>query len=141
MSAYPGLKRVCVENPTNLVCTNPGDRKRVEDPFFARSNPGFVFSGPIKKNRAYFFTNYEYTKQTQAFTVQPNLPSIAGLAGNFSSPYAGHLLSVKVDVKLSEKHNIFGRFSNDKNQGFGPGGGCNVAFLTGSRTRTLPDKQ
>ncbi len=126
MSAYPGLKRVCVENPTTLVCTNPGDRKRVEDPFFARSNPGFVFSGPIKKNRAYFFTNYEYTKQTQAFTVQPNLPSIAGLAGNFSSPYAGHLLSVKVDVKLTDKHNIFGRFSNDKNQGFGPGGGATL---------------
>ena len=126
MSAYPGLKRVCEETPNNPVCLNAGDKKRVVDPFFARSNPGFVFSGPIKKNRAYFFGNYEYTKQTQAFTVQPNLPSIAGLAGNFSSPYAQHLLSVKVDVKLSEKHNLFGRFSNDKNQGFGPNGGATL---------------
>ena len=126
MSAYPGLKRVCVETPTNPVCLNAGDKKRVEDPFFARSNPGVVFSGPIKKNRAYFFGNYEYTKQTQAYTVQPNLPSIAGLAGNFSSPYAGHLFSLKIDVKLSEKHNLFGRFSNEKNQGFGPNGGATL---------------
>ena len=126
MSAYPGLKRVCVETPTNPVCLNAGDKKRVDDPFFARSNPGVVFSGPIKKNRAYFFGNYEYTKQTQAYTVQPNLPSIAGLAGNFSSPYAGHLFSLKIDVKLSEKHNLFGRFSNEKNQGFGPNGGATL---------------
>lgn len=126
MSAYPGLKRVCVESPTNPVCTNADTRKRVEDPFFARSNPGFWVGGPIKRNRAYFFTNYEYTKQTQAFVVQPNVPSLAGLAGNFSSPYSGHLFSVKVDVKLSEKHNLFGRFSNDKNQGFGPSGGATM---------------
>lgn len=126
LSAYPGLKRVCVENPTTTVCQNADTRKRVEDPYFARSNPGFVFSGPIKRNRAYFFTNYEYTKQTQAFTVQPNLPSIAGLAGNFSSPYAGHLFSAKVDVKLTEKHNVFVRFSNDQNKGFGPNGGATL---------------
>ncbi|MBS1808130.1 MAG: TonB-dependent receptor [Acidobacteria bacterium] len=126
MSAYPGLKRVCLESPTNPVCTNAGTRKRVEDPYFARSNPGFWIGGPIKRNRAYFFTNYEYTKQTQAFVVQPNVPSLAGLAGNFSSPYSGHLFSAKIDVKLSEKHNFFGRFSNDKNQGFGPSGGATM---------------
>lgn len=126
MSAYPGLKRVCVESPTSPACLSADSRKRVEDPFFARSNPGFWFGGPIKRNRAYFFTNYEYTKQTQAFVVQPNVPSLAGLAGNFSSPYSGHLFSVKVDVKLSEKHNLFGRFSTDKNQGFGPSGGATM---------------
>ncbi len=126
MSAYPGLKRVCLETPTSPACVNAASKKRVEDPFFARSNPGVWFGGPIKKNRAYFFTNYEYTKQTQTFVVQPNVPSLAGLAGNFSSPYAGHLFSAKVDVKLSEKHNIFGRYSRDQNKGFGPNGGATM---------------
>lgn len=123
MSAYPGLKRVCQETPTNPVCLNEGSRKRVEDPFFVRSNPGLWFGGPIIKNRAYFFTNYEYTRQVQAFVVQPNVPSVAGLAGNFSSPYNGHLFSVKVDLKINDKHNLFARYSLDKNKGFGPNGG------------------
>lgn len=122
MSAYPGLKRVCVETPTNPVCLSADGRKRVEDPFFARSNPGFWIGGPIKKNRAYFFTNYEYNKQTQAFIVQPNVPSVAGLAGNFGSPYSGHLFSLKFDVRVTDKHNAFARYSHDGNKGFGPSG-------------------
>ena len=73
MSAYPGLRR----NPLAL------------DPFFARRNPGFSVSGPIKKDRLFFFFNYEYMNQTQAVTVQPDLPSVAGLAGNFPNPYRG----------------------------------------------------
>ena len=123
MSAYPGLKRVCQETPTNPVCLNEGSRKRVEDPYFVRSNPGLWFGGPIVKNRAYFFANYEYTRQVQAFVVQPNVPSVAGLAGNFSSPYNGHLFSVKADLKINDKHNLFARYSLDKNKGFGPNGG------------------
>ncbi len=123
MSAYPGLKRVCQETPNNPVCTNADSRKRVEDPFFVRSNPGVWIGGPIKKNRAYFFTNYEYSRQTQAFIVQPNVPSLAGLAGNFSSPYKGHLFSAKLDLKVNDKHNLFVRYSRDQNKGFGPNGG------------------
>ncbi|MFN0110868.1 MAG: TonB-dependent receptor domain-containing protein [Blastocatellia bacterium] len=123
MSAYPGLKRVCQETPNNPVCQNAASRKRVEDPYFVRSNPGLWFGGPIVKNRAYFFANYEYSRQVQAFIVQPNVPSVAGLAGNFSSPYSGHLFSIKGDVKINDKHNVFARYSRDQNKGFGPNGG------------------
>jgi hypothetical protein len=123
MSAYPGLKRVCLETPNNPVCTNAASRKRVEDPFFVRSNPGVWIGGPIKKNRAYFFTNYEYTRQVQTFIVQPNVPSVAGLAGNFSSPYNGHLFSTKVDLKVNDRNSLFARYSRDQNKGFGPSGG------------------
>ncbi|MEK7833403.1 MAG: TonB-dependent receptor, partial [Acidobacteriota bacterium] len=126
MSAYPGLKRVCQETPTNPVCASADSRKRVEDPFFVRSNPGVWIGGPIVKNRAYFFTNYEYSRQVQAFIVQPNVPSVAGLAGNFSSPYKGHLFSVKGDVKINDKHNLFARYSRDQNKGFGPSGGAQM---------------
>ncbi len=107
MAAYPGLGR----NPLS------------PDPFFARRNPGVSVGGPIIKDRLFFFTNYEYMNQTQVFTVQPDLPSVRGLAGNFPSPYRGHLFSVKFDLKLSDKHNLFARYSHDQNKGFGPNGG------------------
>lgn len=126
MSAYPGLKRVCQETPNNPVCLDAGNRKRVEDPYFVRSNPGVWFGGPIVKNRAYFFTNFEYTRQVQAFIVQPNVPSVAGLAGNFSSPYKGKLFSAKVDLKINDKNNLFVRYSLDRNKGFGPNGGAQL---------------
>ena len=107
MAAYPGLKR----DPLN------------PDPFFARRNPGVWVGGPILKDRLFFFTNYEYSNQTQLFTVQPDLPSVQGLAGNFGSPYRGHLFSTRFDWKISDKHNLFARYSHDQNKGFGPAGG------------------
>jgi Carboxypeptidase regulatory-like domain/TonB dependent receptor len=126
MSAYPGLKRVCLETPTSPACINAASRKRVEDPYFVRSNPGLWIGGPIKKNRAYFFTNYEYTRQVQAFVVQPNVPSVSGLAGNFSSPYTGHLFSAKFDLRVNDRNNVFARYSRDQNKGFGPSGGATM---------------
>lgn len=107
MAAYPGLAR----NPLS------------PDPFFARRNPGVVVSGPIVKNRLFFFTNYEYTNQAGVVTVQPDLPSIRGLAGNFGNFYRGHLFSLKLDYKITDRHNVFARYSHDGNKGFGPQGG------------------
>src|SRR5262249_49363045 len=60
---------------------------------------------------------------TQVFTVQPDLPSVRGLAGNFASPYRSHLFSARLDLKISDKHNAFIRYSHDGNKGFGPSGG------------------
>ncbi|HZS10581.1 MAG TPA: carboxypeptidase regulatory-like domain-containing protein [Blastocatellia bacterium] len=107
MAAYPGLGR----NPLN------------PDPFFVRRNPGLWVGGPILKDKLFFFTNYEYSKQTQVFTVQPDLPSVSGLAGNFASPYSSHLFSTKVDWKVTNSHAAFIRYSHDQNKGFGPNSG------------------
>jgi hypothetical protein len=107
MAAYPGLARNALS----------------PDPFFARRNPGVSVGGPIIKDRLFFFTNYEYMNQTQVFTVQPDLPSVRGLAGNFLSPYRGHQFSLKFDLKLTDKHNLFARYSHDQNKGIGPNGG------------------
>src|SRR6516164_1328556 len=52
MAAYPALKR-STQNP---------------NPFFARKNPGFYVSGPIKKDRIFFFFNLENINQVQAIT-------------------------------------------------------------------------
>ncbi|MBO0858412.1 MAG: TonB-dependent receptor [Chloracidobacterium sp.] len=124
MAAYPGLKRICDENPAQSVCANTATRKGVENPFFARRNPGVSVGGPIIKDRLFFFTNYEYMNQTQIFTVQPDLPSVSALAGNFASPYHAHLFSLKFDLKINDKHSLFARYSHDGNKGFGPSGGA-----------------
>ena len=106
MSAYPGLARNALS----------------PDPFFARRNPGFWIGGPVKKDKLFFFFNYEYLNQTQVVTFVPNVPSAAGLAGNYFSPYSGKNLSAKFDYALSQKHHLFARYSHDGNSGIGPNG-------------------
>lgn len=110
LAAYPGLKRSAL---------NP-------DPFFARRNPGFWIGSPIVKNKLFVFFNYEYLNQAQVFTFVPNVPSAAGLAGNFPSPYKGKTLSVKFDYNLSANHHLFARYSHDGNSGFGPNGNVSL---------------
>jgi Carboxypeptidase regulatory-like domain len=107
MAAYPGLKR----NPFNL------------DPFFARRNPGFWVGGPVVKDKLFFFFNFENQNQSSAVTFQPNLASLSGLAGNFTSPYKGKTLSARFDYKLNSKNTLFARYSHDGNTSVGPTGG------------------
>ncbi|HVT94757.1 MAG TPA: carboxypeptidase-like regulatory domain-containing protein [Bryobacteraceae bacterium] len=106
MAAYPALNR----NPF------------APDPFFARRNPGFWVGGPILKDKLFFFFNYEYMNQQQLVTVQPDLPSVAGLAGNFSSPYHGKTIMARFDYRMNSRNNMFARYSHDGNSGFGPSG-------------------
>lgn len=125
MAAYPGLSRPCpLGAATNTLCADPAKRDKAENPFFVRRNPGFWVGGPVIKDKLFFFTNYEFTKQTQVFSVTPNLPSVAGLAGNYASPYSGHLFSAKLDWKINANHSAFIRYSHDQNKGFGPNGGA-----------------
>ncbi len=106
MAAYPALNRIAL----------------APDPFFARRNPGVTGSGPIIKNRLFFFSNYEYTNQSGLVTYLSNLPSAASLTGNFSTPYSGKLFSTRVDWKINDKNLAYTRISTDWNRGFGPQG-------------------
>jgi hypothetical protein len=106
MSAYPGLQRNAL----------------TPDPFFARRNPGVWLGGPIKKDRLFFFFNYEYLNQTQVVTYVPNLPSASALTGNYFSPYSGKQISIRFDYTINRNHRLFARYSHDGNGGFGPAG-------------------
>src|SRR5581483_9880479 len=103
MAAYPNLKRL------------PG----ITDPFFARRNPGFSFGGPIKKNRTFFFFNYEYLNQVQAISIQTTSPFLSALQGTYGSPYVGKQISVRFDHRVNDQNSLFLRYSHDGNSGFG----------------------
>jgi hypothetical protein len=110
MSAYPALAR----NPFN------------PDPFFARRQSGFLVSGPIKKDKLFFFFNLENNNQDSVVTVQPTSSFFSNLAGNYASPYNGLQPSVKFDYRINDNHNVFLRYSHDGNNSFGPRGGANL---------------
>ena len=103
MAAYPALQR-------NALDPNP---------FFIRRNPGITLGGPIKKDKLFFFFNYEFMNQVQAFTVQGNQPSLAPLTGIFNSPYEDKEITFRVDYHLNDKNSLFLRYSHDGNDGFG----------------------
>ncbi len=102
MAAYPNLIR-SLSNP---------------DPFFVRRNPGGSIGGPIMKNKLFFFFNYEYTNQVQALATSTTAPSLAALQGTYGSPYSGKTLSLRLDYHMTDKHNLFLRYSHDGNAGF-----------------------
>ena len=106
MAAYPALRR----DPLN------------ENPDFSRQNPGAWVGGPIRRDRLFFFGNYEHTDQEGVVSFQPNLASASALAGVFPNPYSGHLISGRADWRASGNHTGFLRYSHDKNSGFGPSG-------------------
>ena len=95
----------------------------VFDPFFRRYQYGGSVGGPIKKDRAFFFTNFEKLNQKSAESAFiTGAPVLAKLNNSFTSPYNGYLLNVRGDFKISDKNNVFGRFSRDDNSAFAPNG-------------------
>src|SRR5579863_1029434 len=89
-------------------------------PFFQRKNPGFLVGGPIKKDKLFFFFNYEHLGQTAVLSEQEDLPSVQGLSGVWPEPYHYNLVNVRFDYHLNQKNNLFVRYTHDGNAGFGP---------------------
>ena len=105
MAAYPGLIRLPPPSASS--------------PFFVRRNPGFSLGGPIKKDKLFFFFNYEFLNQVQAIAVTTTSPYLQALQGTYGSPYTSKQISARLDYHLNAKHNLFLRYSHDGNSGFG----------------------
>jgi hypothetical protein len=104
LAAYPGLRR------------DPGN----PHPLFERHQFGYQNSGPLRKDRAFFFTNYERTNQQGVVSVQPRTPEFAALGGIFPSPYSGNQFSARVDLRMTSRHSAFARYTHDGNRAFAP---------------------
>src|SRR5499433_3116175 len=81
MAAYPSLNRNALTN----------------DPFFARRQSGFWLGGAIKKDKLFFFGNFEHINQKGVYVVQADLPSLAYFGSIAPAPYHGNQLGVKLD--------------------------------------------
>jgi Carboxypeptidase regulatory-like domain/TonB dependent receptor len=53
-------------------------------PVFRQNQFGGIFGGPIRKDKTFFFVDYQGTRQAQAPTQNEQMPSLANRAGNFS---------------------------------------------------------
>jgi hypothetical protein len=53
-------------------------------PVFRQNQFGGTIGGPIKKDKTFFFLDYQGTRQSQAPTVNVQMPSVANFTGDFS---------------------------------------------------------
>lgn len=117
-AAFPSLNRL------DSVHAVPPEAQASEIPF-DREQFGGSFSGPIKKDKAFFFFNAEYNNQDAvAIHVLPStIPGFSGFTGN---PFNELLVTGRADWTISDKMNFFARYShndNDQQQPFAPGTG------------------
>ncbi len=104
LSAYPALQR------------NPAD----PDPFFQRRQFGFATGGPIRRDRLFFFANWERSEQRGVATTTLFGRDFAPFSRITSSPLFENLLSFRLDYPVSSRHTVFTRYSHDGSRGFAP---------------------
>lgn len=119
LAAYPALSR----DPSN------------PDPFFQRRQFGHQLGGPIRKDRAFFFTSYERSDQRGVLAIQPRTSEFAPLGGIFPSPLLGNQFNVRFDVRLNTSHSAFARHTHDGNHAFAPNGTSSVLPLPSGWSR------
>lgn len=91
------------------------------DPFFRRYQYGGSLGGPIKKDRAFFFGNYERLDQNAAIAnFTTGFSGLSAFNSVLTSPYKGNLANVRADFKINDKNTAFARYSHDDNDVFAP---------------------
>ncbi|MGH9838309.1 MAG: carboxypeptidase regulatory-like domain-containing protein [Blastocatellia bacterium] len=122
MAAYPAFKRPCDPTAFNPGCNDAQLRPRLEDPFFVRRNTGVNLSGPVRRDRLFFFANYEHTNQVGARTISFANPLFAGFSHVGQLPFRGKLFNARLDFKPGSKHSGYLRYSQDVNTNLSGGG-------------------
>lgn len=113
MAGYPSLQR----DPRRFI-----DPSR-NSPFFARRQAGGSIGGPIKKDRAFFFFNFENNNQDGIVAVANNHPIFSQFDVAAPNPLNARQSNIKFDFKLTDKHNAFFRFSTDNNNNYNTANG------------------
>jgi hypothetical protein len=117
LAAFTALKRPCDPSAFNPLCNLPAARERLEDPFFVRRAYGGAIGGPIKKDKLFFFANYERNDQVGARTIAFNEPLLSGYNHVAQQPSKGHLGGLRLDYTINQKHSAFLRGNIDNNNG------------------------
>ncbi len=92
---------------------------------FQRNQNGGRFGGPIKKDKLFFFVDFEHTLQHLAAPVletnqgPPGTPgNFAGYSGNFEAPFKEYQGLGRLDYTISDNAKAFFRFSYFQNSTF-----------------------
>ena len=102
LAAYPALNR----DPAN------------PDPFFQRRQFGFALGGPIKRDRLFFFGNWERNEQRGVAATTILTPEFAHFSRITPTPLFGDLLSLRLDWRINNSQTAFVRYSHDGSSGF-----------------------
>lgn len=111
-SAFPGLNRL------DAIHGIPPELRKDQVPF-NREQFGGTFGGPIKKDKLFFFANYEQNRQ-RAVAIHNLNPGIIGFNGFTANPFNEKLGTGKVDWQMSDRMKSFVRFSHDTNDQTAP---------------------
>jgi hypothetical protein len=104
LAAYPGLNR----DPAN------------PDPFFQRRQFGFAETGPIRRNRLFYFATWERNEQRGVVATTLATLDFAPLSRVTGSPLFGNELSGRIDARVSDLHTLFLRYSHDGSGAYSP---------------------
>lgn len=102
----------------NLNARDPFQPQKVD---FHRTQQGFTFGGPLKKNRTFFFAAFENTDELNLGLVNTN-GAFPQFEGSFPLPFTSRLLTTRGDHQLTDKQKLTFRYSFEDNfstQGIG----------------------
>jgi hypothetical protein len=93
---------------------NLAARVAPEDLFFRREQFGGNVGGPIKKDKLFFFIDYERSRQDYSAPVQLAEP-FTPLSGSLSQPFKEHDVFGRMDYQVTDKLKVFYRYTYNIN--------------------------
>ena len=78
------------------------------------NNYGFNFSGPVKKNRAFFFWNEEWRRERRGVVLSAKVPTAAERVGDFSGPLTDTLPHIPYSCRTVAGQTVCDPFPGNK---------------------------
>jgi len=111
-----GLFQVSTLNKIDFFTAQQGLPK----PNYHRYHFGGSAGGPLIKDKLFIFGAYEHKREPGSITVEPDafrqlsLFPLAAPVSQLVTPYLDHLLTVKMDYRISDRQSLFLRYARER---------------------------